>query len=85
MSEVSIDARLSKLQSVKWNKGEGIFCYSNGILKLFIEPESAGHIVGEKERKRALLKDLPRHFDVTAEAIVSGGHSYDEAVFKFTD
>lgn len=82
VSEASIDAKLSALQSIRLDKGEKVVGYSNRILDLVNELESAGHQVSEVEKKRALLRGLTSEFDVTAETIMDGKHSYHEAVSK---
>lgn len=66
----------------KAGKGEKRVGYSNRIMELFNEVESPGNTHSEIEGKRALLRGLKKDFDVTAEAITSGGHSYLEAAYK---
>lgn len=56
--------------------------YSNPIMELANDLKSAGHSVSEIEHRRTSLKGLTRDFDVTAEAIKSVSHCFQNAVFK---
>lgn len=55
------------LQTVKLKKAKAIITYSNEILELVSELESAGHIVSKIEKKRDLLCGLTKDFEITAE------------------
>lgn len=68
VSKAAIDAKLSKLQTIRLQNGEKIVIYSNRILELFGELESAGPKISQLEVKRALLRRLIKHYDVTVEA-----------------
>lgn len=82
VSEASTDAKLSRLQAVVLKKGEHIVEYSKRILGLVSELENAGHVVSEVEQERALLRGLPKDYDVTVETVMSFKHAYSEAVPK---
>lgn len=82
VSEASIDAKLSKIQNVKLEKGEEIVGYSKRIMELVNELVSACHSVSDLERKRSLLQVRNREFDATVEAIMDGSHPYHEVFYK---
>lgn len=82
VSEAALDSKLSQLQSISLKRGEKIVEYSNKILGLVGELESAGYTVSKVEQKHALLRGLPKEFDVTAEAIMISEQNYNQAVAK---
>lgn len=80
VSEAAIDAKLTLLQAVQLKRGEKTVEFSNRIIELVAGLESAGHTAIEIERKRALLRGLPRELDVTAKSIMSAGQIHEESV-----
>lgn len=82
VSEAAVDAKLSQLQSVELEKGERIVEYSSRIVGLVGELQCAGHDVSDLEKKRALLRGLPKEYDVTVESVMASSHTYTEAVSR---
>lgn len=82
MSEAFIDARLSVVQSLSLIKGEHIVACSSQILGLVSELEIAEHVISEVDRDQALLRGLPKNYDVTVESIMSLTHTFSEAFSK---
>lgn len=82
VSEATIDAKLSQLQSMTLEKGEKIIEFSSRIIGLVGELEKAGHDVSVVGKKGILLRGLPADFDVTSEAIMSTPHDFSQAVSK---
>lgn len=58
-SKAAIDAKISKLQTMKLKKGERVVSYSNRMVELVSELSSASHI-SRTEMKRALLRGFTK-------------------------
>lgn len=67
---------------MKLQKEETVISYSNQIIELIRELESAPHLILEIEKKRAILRGLTSDIDVTVEVIMDRKMSYHEALFK---
>lgn len=63
-------------------KGDRLIIYSNPIMEVVSEPQSAGHEISVALMKPALLKRLPEKIFITVESIIGVGISYNEAVSK---
>lgn len=61
---------MSKLKGIKLKKEEKAITYSNRILELVSELQSANHEMSKVEMNRALLRGLAKEFDITAESII---------------
>lgn len=75
-----MDSNLCQLQAVTLGERKRNVEVSYRMLGLVSEIESAGHQVSSVEQKRALIRRLPKDFDVTAETIMIVNYSYYEAV-----
>lgn len=73
VSEASIDAKLWKLPTVKLERGEKILAYSNWIVELASEVDTAGLEISRGEMKRALLRELTNKIDITSDSIMING------------
>ena len=82
VSETAIDSKLMQLQAISMNKGESVVEYSSRIIGLVSELENAGHKISVVEQRRALLRGLPKEFDVTAEAALGAELTYHDVVAR---
>lgn len=64
------------------NKGETIVAYSNRIVDLISELESAVHNISELENKLTLLRGLPKDFEVKAETLLVKKYNPYKAVSR---
>lgn len=85
VSEATVNAELSQLQTISLNKGEAIVEYSNRIMELVSGLKCAGHSITSIKQKRGLLRGLPEKFDVAAEVIMSARSDYHLALSKLID
>lgn len=58
VSEVAVDAKLTKLQQVGIGAKEAVMKYTNKIDNLVNDLSAGGHILSALEKKRALLRGL---------------------------
>lgn len=82
VSEAALDAKLTRLQNIRLKKRVKILEYSNQIVELINELDSAGYSVSRDKQKRALIRGLPSSYVVTAKHILGSNFSFGDVAAK---
>lgn len=80
--DAAVDAKVSQLQSISIQNGGKIVEYSNQMLDLVGELESAGHKMLQMKQRRASLKGLSKDFEAAAEAFMRSAGYWNGAVSR---
>lgn len=81
-SEADLHAKLSNLANFQLEKGEKIVEFTDRIMELVWELNSADHTISEFEEKPTLFRGLPSEYNVASETVMSAKLGFHEAVFR---
>lgn len=77
-----MDAKLSQLQMLALRETEKIVEYNNRLRKLVNDVQDWGRTLSRAKQNHALLRGMPKSFDLTKKSTINNGCDYHSSVAK---